>query len=209
MEQITASKPPAALQKMLDPIGVNVTRLGGFAEDVLTISTVEAGQNILHQEPTEMAPVLTTIADEFGMMAKQKKLRFIATIDTTATVNLSKSHFRSALWNLLDNAYKFSTEGTGTIELTARTIGDRLEIAVKDNGTGIATAEVPHLFTKFHRATDIMAYNYEGVGVGLYIAKLIIEQHGGHIAVETAEGKGSLFTISLPIMPATPLPPAA
>jgi signal transduction histidine kinase len=199
LEQIVALKPPAELQKMLDTIGVNSMRLAGFAEDVLTISTVEAGHEVLRKNPTEMAPILQAIAKEFAMMADQKKLQFKSTIKTTARVNLSKSHFRSALWNLLDNAYKFTSEGKN-IELDAVTADNQLKITVKDTGIGISQAEIPKLFTKFHRATDTLSYDYEGTGIGLYIAKLIIEQHGGRITVESTEGKGTTFTIFLPIL---------
>jgi signal transduction histidine kinase len=199
LDQIKATHPSTQLQEMLDPIGVNTMRLGGFAEDVLTISTIEAGQNILQQQPTDMGPILEAIAKDFSMMASQKKLQFTSHIGTTAKVNLSRPHFRSALWNLLDNAYKFTAEA-GKIDLTARTVADQLEIVVKDSGIGIAQEEIPHLFTKFHRATSTLTYDYEGTGIGLYIAKLIVEQHGGHISVKSTEGEGSTFTILLPLI---------
>src|SRR5665213_1199474 len=176
---------------LMEPIAVNVNRLGGFAEDVLTISTIEAGQNVLNPQPVEMAPFLKDISEQFSLMVKQKKLIFKADINTSAKVNLSKPHFRSALWNLLDNAYKFTPEG-GSIDLTASDSQDeRLEITVKDTGKGIAASEMPHMFTKFHRATDTLKYDYEGTGIGLYIAKLITEQHGGTITVQSVEGRGT------------------
>jgi signal transduction histidine kinase len=198
LEEIGTLDPPKQLKGMLDIIAVNATRLGGFAEDVLTISTIEAGQNILRPEPAPIKPVLDTIVKEFSGLAKQKHLNFSSHIDTAATVNLSKAHFRSALWNLLDNAYKFTADG-GHINLTARTVGNQVEIIVKDDGIGISQAELPHLFTKFHRGTDTMKYDYEGTGIGLYIAKLIIEQHHGHIDVQSIEGQGSSFRITLPV----------
>ena len=210
LEVIRAQELPEALQKQLASIATNVMRLGGFAEDVLTISTIETGQNILDRKPLEMAPVLQRIADDFAGLAKQKNLDFKAAINTAAWVNLSKQHFHSALWNLLDNAYKFTAEA-GTIELAAATSSkqdDRLEITVKDSGIGIAAAEIPKLFTKFHRATDTLTYDYEGTGIGLYISKLIAEQHGGGITVQSTEGQGSTFTMWLPTIPA-PLPPEA
>ena len=200
LETIKSVAMPDDVKEVIEPISVNVNRLDGFAEDVLTISTLEAGQNVLNPQPIEMAPLLKTISDEFSIMAKQKKLVFESAISTSAKVNLSKPHFRSALWNLLDNAYKFTPEG-GSINLAARDDGaGQLEISVKDTGSGIAAAEIPHLFTKFHRATDTLKYNYEGTGIGLYIAKLITEQHGGTITVQSTEGTGTTFTITLPTL---------
>lgn len=203
LETLESMETDEKLEKILEPIRLNAMRLNGFAEDVLTISTFEAGRNILQPEPIEMKPLLGQVADDFAAMAKEKHLNFTANIDTDSWVNLSKTHFRSALWNLLDNAYKFTAEN-GTVKLIAQTTDNQLHIAVEDTGTGIPAAEIPHLFTKFHRANDLMVYNYEGTGIGLYIAKLIVEQHGGTITVESIEGHGSTFTISLPVMPTPP-----
>lgn len=197
LEAIRANTLPKELQEQLESIATNVMRLEGFAEDVLTISTIETGQNILERKPLEMAPILQRISNDFVTLAKQKGLDFKTTINTTAWVNLSKHHFHSALWNLLDNAYKFTPEA-GTIELTAVTSGERLEITIKDSGIGISAVEIPKLFTKFHRATDTLTYNYEGTGIGLYICKLIVEQHGGGITVKSVEGEGSTFAMWLP-----------
>jgi len=195
------------LTQSIEIIAANVTRLKGFAEDVLTISTMEAGgQEIVRSEPVAMESVLRNIADEFRPVAKQKDLIFKATITTSAWASIEKSQFHSVLWNLLDNAYKF-TPKAGTIELTATTSSDRLEITVKDTGIGIAAAEIPQLFTKFHRATDILVYDYEGTGIGLYIAKLLLKRYGGDITVQSIEGKGSSFTISLPTVSPPPKTP--
>ncbi len=189
------------LKKLIQPIKLSAMRLNGFAEDVLTISTFEAGENILRPEPTEMKPVLQQIVQDFEILAQEKQLQFIANIDTDAWVNLSKPHFRSALWNLLDNAYKFTAKN-GSVTLTANTSDNKLHISVIDTGTGIPASEIPKLFTKFHRANDVMVYNYEGTGIGLYLAKIIINNHGGTITVDSTEGKGSTFTISLPTIAA-------
>lgn len=207
LEQISTMNPPKELKGLLEPIGLNAMRLGGFAEDVLTVSTLEAGQDILHKRPTELRPVLETVAKEFTGLAKQKQLHFTSDISTRATVDLSRQHFRSAIWNLLDNAYKFTADG-GLVNLSARDVDGQVEITVKDSGIGIRQSELPKLFTKFHRGTDTMQYDYEGTGIGLYIAKLIIEQHGGHITVDSREGKGSTFRVTLPTMP-VPVKPAS
>lgn len=199
IETLESMQHDEKLQQLIEPIKVSAMRLNGFAEDVLTISTFEAGRNILQPQSTDMQPVLQKIAEDFKTLAKQKQLKFITNIETHAQVNLSSSHFRSALWNLLDNAYKFTSE-KGTITLSAKNHDNHIYISVEDTGTGIPEEEMPKLFTKFHRANDLMVYNYEGTGIGLYLAKIIIEQHGGSIAAESTEGKGSTFTIILPVI---------
>jgi signal transduction histidine kinase len=200
IENLKDLHPPAELQKFLDLIATNVTRLDNFSEDALTISTIEADQMHLPKEPVGMALLLSATAQEFEALAKQKRIHFTAQTETPAWVLLSKPYFHGILWNLLDNAYKFTPED-GTIELTTTTMPDRLEIAIKDSGIGIAASELPHLFTKFHRATDTLTYNYEGTGIGLYLSKLVVEQYGGGIKAESEEKKGSTFTIWLPTIP--------
>jgi two-component system sensor histidine kinase BaeS len=196
IDKIKNSHSPDGLQADLNTITSNVKRLGHFAEDALTISTVEDNQSRIALKPTEIAPVIKSIADEFNELAAQKKISFTAAVDTTAIVMMNAAYFHSALWNILDNAYKFTSKG-GTVELKATTVGSTLNITVTDSGIGIAVKELPHLFTKFHRATSTLEYNYEGTGIGLYLTKLIIEQHGGTISVNSIEGKGSVFTLQL------------
>jgi signal transduction histidine kinase len=195
-----SKNPEKDLHTSLEEISTNVTRLGHFAEDALTISSMEEGQTAVERQPLEMAPIIQSVADEFVSLAKQKKLHFTVKNTGSAWVKVSKPYFHSALRNLLDNAYKFTAEG-GTIELEAVVTDKELSVTVRDSGIGIAADEVPKLFTKFHRATDTEVYNYEGTGIGLYLTKLIIEQHDGTISVETTEGKGSAFTMHLPTVP--------
>ncbi len=204
LEQLKGMKPASELQRLLELIGTNVTRLNTFSEDALTISSIEADQTSLPRAPIEIQPILQEVANEFAIQAKQKKINFTTALAAKAWVNLSKPHFRSALWNLLDNAYKFTPEG-GSIEMSVSESAGRLEITIKDSGIGITAAEIPHLFTKFHRATGTLTYAYEGTGIGLYISKLVIEQYGGGIKADSSEGKGSVFTIWLPTIP----PPTA
>jgi signal transduction histidine kinase len=100
------------------------------------------------------------------------------------------------LVNLLENAFKFTKEGSVTFKATA---DDKfVTLQVIDTGIGIAAEEIPKLFTKFHRGTSLMRYDYEGTGIGLYLTKLIIDNHQGTIDVESHEGKGTTFTIKLP-----------
>lgn len=205
IDNFKKAHPTQTLPIDLDTIEANIKRLGHFAEDALTISTMEVGQSHITLNPLEITPILQRLADEFAPLAAQKKLHFNAQINTDAWVKLNQPYFHSALWNLLDNAYKFTPEN-GSIELAATTREDHVSITVKDTGIGIAPSEVPRLFTKFHRATDTLSYNYEGTGIGLYLTKLILEQHDGSIHVDTAEGKGSTFTLFLPVAP-RPDPP--
>ena len=185
------------IKDIFQAISANTVRLGTFTEDVLAIATIESGQMMIHPEVMPFKPIVDDLAEQFKTLAVQKKLNVI--VNNTLTneqAALSHSHIKGALWNLLDNAYKFTPE-KGTVSIEAKTANDNLQIFIKDTGIGIAKSEMPKLFTKFHRATSTMTYDYEGTGIGLYLTKLIIERHNGTINVESEEGKGSTFVITI------------
>lgn len=113
-------------------------------------------------------------------------------------MELSAANMRSALGNLIDNAIKFTKAG-GTITIESRVESGNVVFKVSDTGVGISKSEMPKLFTKFHRGTSTLSYDYEGIGIGLYLSKLIIEEHGGKVEAESELGKGSTFTAYLPV----------
>ncbi len=195
---IKDEKSPEKLAEEFEILSSNVKRLKHLSEDALTISTMEEGQTNVHLTPTNIAPVLKIIADEFKTIAKQKRLDFKSDIQTNAWAQINNAYFHSALWNLLDNAYKFTTAG-GMIELIAKSDDKNIEIHIKDSGIGISPEEVNQLFTKFHRGTDTIKYEYEGVGIGLYLTKLIMEQHNGQITVDSIKDHGTTFHLFFPV----------
>lgn len=186
------------LKKALSRIGESVRRLDGFAEDVLTISRYELGEEHGEKDKVPVRELIEKIAEETKSTAEMHELTFVHTINTEASVLIGKPYLRSAVLNILDNAIKFTEKG-GQIELNVSESGGIVRIAVKDTGIGIQESEIPKLFTKFHRGTSVTTYNYEGTGIGLYASKVIIEEAGGTITAETKAGKGSTFTINLPV----------
>jgi signal transduction histidine kinase len=199
LESIESVTSVDVLKKALTRIGASVKRLDGFAEDVLTISKFELGGEQPEKELVNIGDFMERIAAESLPTAQLSDLQFSSGITTDAEVMISKPHVRSAVWNILDNAIKFTPKG-GWVKLKVDEVDGMVAIAVSDNGIGITDDEVPKLFTKFHRGTSVTTYDYEGTGIGLYATKLIIEQQGGTIAVQTAAGKGSTFTIKLPVV---------
>jgi signal transduction histidine kinase len=185
------------LRSMLSKIETNSRRLGVFAEDLLVISGIEAGQKTMMQ-PLTMQDLLNPLTERFQVLAKEKSITFTVTMtDPTVRLEGSKAHLQSAISSLLDNALKF-TPKDGSVTLAANKQADTVQLTIADNGAGIAAAELDKLFTKFHRGTSTLEYNYEGSGIGLYLTKLIINEHGGTISVASEPGKGSTFTLTLP-----------
>lgn len=186
--------------KMLQAIEASSQRLTVFAEDLLTISSIETGQGVMgRKESIAIAPFVSEIGNDAASLTKDKSIRFNADVsDIDSRIMGSRVHLRGAIWNLLENAVKFTPEG-GQVTLGLSQDADEIRIRITDTGTGISPEEVGKLFTKFHRGTSTEVYNYDGVGIGLYVTKLIIDEHKGHLRVDSQPGKGSTFTIVLPV----------
>lgn len=188
------------LKKIVSTIQESVVRLHLLAENVLTISTLEANKASMHKSPVKLAEFIDNIGNEFGPLARKKKLQwnFNTKIATGTTLPINSNNMRSALGNLIDNAIKFSKE-TGLVEVDSSIKDNEFVFRVADEGIGIKGEEMSKLFTKFHRGTSTLSYDYEGVGIGLYLTKLIVSQHGGRVEVSSEPGKGSVFTVYLPL----------
>lgn len=187
------------LRKVIDRISASAKRLSVFSEDVLTISRFELGDEGLRGEESDLTRLVSAVAEEFKPIAIQQQRQFSQDIiHRPLAVHISQPHVRSAIWNLLDNALKF-TPKDGVIKLSLNAEGGTAKITISDNGMGISKEELPKLFTKFHRGTSTLRYNYEGMGIGLYASMLIIRRYGGDIQVDSTEGQGSSFTICLPL----------
>ena len=191
---------PDNVRKMVSTIAANSTQLSNLAEDILTISELEAGRKLTDtSEVVDLLGLTGEIANKAKQLADEHQLRFnYKAAGSPVMANVAPHHLRIAIWNLLDNAIKF-TKAPGQIELAVGLNGANAFIAVKDSGIGIGPDEMAKLFTKFHRGTDLMQYNYEGTGIGLYISRLLVREFGGDITATSQQGKGSTFTITLPL----------
>src|SRR5207237_4738695 len=114
------------------------------------------------------------------------------------TLHVDPDRMRQVVDNLLSNALKYSPEAT-EIEMRATVSEGQMLTEVIDRGIGIPKDEIPKLFERFHRARNVSSRYYGGLGLGLYIAKAIVEAHHGSIAVVSEEGQGATFTIRLPL----------
>jgi two-component system OmpR family sensor kinase len=189
------------LKKMVKGIEDSARRLNLFSEQILTITDYETGKaGSGFMSETSLNEMLGGLSREYEELAKAKNVVFKTNIQNGEVKFLSSQFLiAQAVRNLLDNALKFTPE-QGTVELSA-SIGQKVLILVKDTGIGIKPEEIPRLFTKFHRGSDTLVYNYEGTGIGLYVTKLIIEEQKGTIRAESKLGEGTAFIIELPYSP--------
>jgi signal transduction histidine kinase len=188
------------LERMVKGIEDSARRLNLFSEQILTITDFESkqGGQLLRQEST-LNDMLAGLSHEYGDLAVTKAIVFKPQINNGDTKFFTSQYLvAQAVRNILDNAFKFTAEGD-TVGLTAE-LTDRVTIRISDTGVGIKEEELPKLFTKFHRASQTLVYNYEGTGIGLYVTRLIIEQLGGRVYAQSQLGQGSVFTIELPLI---------
>lgn len=170
-----------------------------LTNNMLTVAELEGGSRPqLQMQEVDIASLLRDMQEDIQQKTASKSLMLTLSVpEGQYSIKTQITYLQTALWNLVDNAIKFTPEkGSITVELEDTT--DAVEIIVRDTGPGISENELPQLFTKFHRGTSIMKYQYEGVGLGLYMTKLMIDLLGGSIQAESIEGKGSTFTITLP-----------
>jgi len=184
--------------RILDTVHRNAERLRGLIEDLLTISRVEAGSFNLIIEPTELDGLLkqTYAAIEPRARLRSHRLALLVHNDVGAA-DVDAEQLQRAIVNLLLNAVNYTPPG-GDITLSARGLGDEVEIEVSDSGVGIDPDELPRLFTRFFRGKFAVREAVQGAGLGLAITKTIIEGHCGTVDVRTTVDQGSTFTIRLP-----------
>jgi len=187
------------LKKMVQGIEDSARRLNLFSEQILTISDFESKEaKPAMREEVTLNDLLGSLSREYEVFAKTKLINFQTHVENgEAKFFTGRYQVAGAVKNLLDNALKFTPEN-GKIELTAKISADKVLIQVTDSGIGIKAEEIPKLFTKFHRGSETLVYNYEGTGIGLYASKLLVEQSGGKVTAQSQLGEGSCFSIELP-----------
>ncbi|MHB1133847.1 MAG: PAS domain-containing sensor histidine kinase, partial [Chloroflexota bacterium] len=170
-------------------------RMATMIQDLVESSRLEAGKLAMHKTPTDLLPLLSDIAGRVGKPEDQARLR-LETPDPLLPVLADPEHLERAIVNLITNALKYSPADKAVV-VTATTSEGAATLAVSDQGLGIATEDLPRIFERYYRAKN--SNRAEGLGLGLYIARLIVEAHGGRIWVESEPGKGSTFSFTLPL----------
>jgi PAS domain S-box-containing protein len=169
--------------------------------DVLDLAKVEAGKMELHPETFPVRKAVEEVTAVIKGIAHKKHIAVgIEVSDGLDAVTLDQHKFKQVLYNLLSNAMKFMDED-GQVDIHARRLdAHRFEVQVRDTGIGIKAEDINRLFTEFEQLDSGTARRFEGTGLGLALTKKIIEFQGGSIGVQSEPGKGSVFTVVLPVM---------
>ncbi len=201
--QYVRDLPPEQLQEFLSHVMEGGERITRLADDLLLLIRLDEGQLAQNfQQVAEVRNDLRAILDDavlpYEKRCSERDLTLRLEVDEhLPAVRINEEIFIDALGRLVDNAIKFTREPGKAVTVQARAVEEGVEIRVIDEGTGIASEEVPHLFQRF-RQIDRDKVEQQGVGLGLAIAQGLARLHGGEIEAESVLGVGSTFTMRLP-----------
>ena len=177
-----------------------VQRADVLIHDLLLAAKAEGGSIPLVRRAENLASILEEVDAIHRTLAESKRLEFAVTAEGATSVVVDRHRIVQMLSNLTANAIKFSPPG-GRVEVRARADAERVVFTVSDTGIGIAADDIPHIFDRYWQGRHSQNL---GAGLGLSICRGIVESHGGQIAVESTVGRGTTFTIVLPVSPSAP-----
>lgn len=196
LPELGAETPPERLQQISEAIRVSAGRLTAILDDLLDVSRIESGRFPVQMQKVSLQPLLAGALEE--MKRKSPAYEFMLHIaPDMGTVNADPTRLYQLLVMLLDNAVSY-TPASSPVELTAERRAGQILICCMDRGPGIPEEAAERIFERFGQVFDVDHHPGGGMGVGLYIARRIAEEHGGRLWYESREGGGSRFCLSLP-----------
>jgi signal transduction histidine kinase len=191
---------PVATSRCLNVINEETQRLDRTVAEILSVSQIEAGSFELKRDDVRVEALLEQLKADHEAQAREKRIAYEFDLPPKLPVlQADRDKLALALHNLVGNALKYTLDG-GRVAVTAQWERGRLGVAVSDTGIGIGPDEIEKVFEKFYRSRNPLAAQVKGSGLGLAIAREVARLHGGDITVESELGKGSTFTLILPIV---------
>jgi signal transduction histidine kinase len=187
--------------EMLDLIGSNAEKLMSFTDQFLDLAKVEAGMMEYRRAPVDLVAIVARAVEDARALAARKDISITLMSEPAPRTLADGGKLSQVFGNLLSNAIKYTEQG-GSIAVAVFCFDQKIYVAVKDYGIGIAADELPKLFTKFYQAANASKTSAKGTGLGLALVKAFVEGHGGALYVTSAIGVGSTFTVELPIVEA-------
>jgi len=172
-----------------------------LVNDLLNVSRIENGKFGYKFEKNDFMKLLNTLVENTVLPSKERNIEVILEnrVGTIPDFMFDPEKLLIALQNIVDNAMKYTLPG-GKVTIVVERQGDYIEVKVSDTGVGIPKDDIAKLFSKFFRAANVIHLQTDGSGLGLFIVKSIIMRHGGQIWVDSVEGKGTTFTVVVPVI---------
>jgi two-component system phosphate regulon sensor histidine kinase PhoR len=191
-----ASNDKAARKDFLARIDGEVDRLAQIVSELTELSRIETGRADFRIAPMDLNQVIDEVVAQMKPLAKKQHVTITTDLDKDRhMIEADKEKIRQTIINLVHNAIKFNNSG-GKIKISTSTDSKSAIVSIADTGIGISKEDLPHVFERFYKVDE--ARSKGGSGLGLAIAKHTIQAHGGNIRAQSEQGKGSIFTFSLP-----------
>ena len=185
-------------KEFLSDINKEIDRLTNIIQGLLTLAKADSETEALTIDKILLSALVYKVVAALKPIANGKDITLTYTVISELEIECDALKVSLALTNLIDNAIKYTRKG-GTVSVTVQRGGGNAAIVVKDNGRGISEKDLPYIFDRFYRVDKARARDTGGSGLGLNISRKIALLHGGSIDVVSEEGKGSTFTLYLPL----------
>ena len=196
--QGAAKNDEKAQVKFLGLMRSQADRMKRLIDDLLSLSRIEMNEHVRPSADVDLAQVAAHVSDVLSGLAKDLDCGIVVDCEKPLIVPGSRDELVQVIQNLVENALKYASSGK-RVEIIGRRTGDFAEFAVKDHGPGIAPEHIPRLTERFYRVNVQDSRSRGGTGLGLAIVKHILNRHRGRLTITSELGKGSVFTIRLPI----------
>lgn len=190
---------PEVCKKPVETILQSSSSLAGIVQDFLDVSRIEQGKMKYELTDFDVGKLVADVAAELKPNIERKMLSLSLEIEPNIIVHADSGKLKQVFENLIDNAVKYTRAGSISVSLYSSKVERKVIFEVKDTGIGITQETLPHLFQKFSRAEDASKANIKGTGLGLYVARQLLEAQGGRIWAESeGAGAGAMFFVELP-----------
>jgi signal transduction histidine kinase len=200
---LAVERPAQEYQRTLGVILTENEYMVHLVNDLLILSRMDAGQTSLKHEPCDLSDLAVDVAERLTPLARRRGVTIEFTDLPETLLRGDRQLLTQMISNLLENAIKYSPEGSGRVELATGMDGETIWLKVTDHGPGIPAEHQAHIFERFFRVDAARSHNEggetpSGSGLGLAIVKWIVEAHSGEIQLTSTEGQGSVFEVQLP-----------
>jgi signal transduction histidine kinase len=183
-------------------------RMADLVDSLLTLARADEGRFDIHRTAVEVEPLIREVYETALILGEDAGLSLSMPSLENAIVMGDRTRLRQLLLNLVTNAIKYTPRGGRVDVSVTRRASDEIAVVVRDTGMGIAANDLPHVFDRFWRADRVRSRAAErgGFGLGLSISQWIVQAHGGSLVAQSRLGRGSVFTVMLPVLPESAAP---